>query len=457
MERDSGAAGQVPAPAARARVGILDLLQLGAALGADRLRGKRADPGATGTRWATGVMERRGSADLDFALPGLDLALVGNREHSDRVLAGRPGDGPDSYEAGRAKVAAMRFLAPGALTIANGDTWRRLRQFNEHVLGTGSLHPLAPAFLRHVRAAFERPMRDDADIRAAMGRAMTRIVVGEVSASDDPAGDVSTLFAVVQSPIRRLLFGFLYRRRRERLYDLLGRTWDRAAAASAADATLVGFARQSVPEPALDRDTLLQQIPHWMFTFTGSGTDLLTRTLYLVGSRPDVRERVLDEIRGAGPPDRADAVARLVYLEACFRETGRLFPPVTRTFHHRPAIGQSRGQELAHYFPLLQRDDRLGPTVHEFRPERWMTQPDAGLDAPASASNLFLRGPRACPGMNLVLFVCKVAAARQLGELGLRANDERLARDPLPISFPTPGPFTVESRVGMRSTLPRES
>jgi hypothetical protein len=52
--------------------------------------------------------------------------------------------------------------------------------------------------------------------------------------------------------------------------------------------------------------------------------------------------------------------------------------------------------------------------------------------------------------MNLVLFVCKVAAARQLGELGLAAHDDRLARDPLPISFPAPAPrFTVQSeRVG---------
>jgi hypothetical protein len=38
--------------------------------------------------------------------------------------------------------------------------------------------------------------------------------------------------------------------------------------------------------------------------------------------------------------------------------------------------------------------------------------------------------------MDLMLFVCKAAAARQLGEIGLSARQERLARDPLPISFP---------------------
>ena len=98
-------------------------------------------------------------------------------------------------------------------------------------------------------------------------------------------------------------------------------------------------------------------------------------------------------------------------------------------------------REYAHYFPFLQRDDSLGPTVHEFRPERWL---EPTLDAAASASNLFLRGPRACPGMDLILFVCKTAIARQLAELGVSARQERLTRDPLPISFPKmSGRFTT--------------
>jgi len=171
-----------------------------------------------------------------------------------------------------------------------------------------------------------------------------------------------------------------------------------------------------------------------MFTFTGSGTDLLTRTVCMVTSRLDVHSKVLGEIRNAGPADQAETVGRLPYLEACIRETGRLFPPVTKTFH-RPSAGRPVGtkEETVHYFPLLQRDDALGATVHEFRPERWL---ERALDAPAAASNLFLRGPRACPGQDLILFVIKAAAAKQLGELGLSAQQQRLARDPLPISFP---------------------
>jgi cytochrome P450 len=142
---------------------------------------------------------------------------------------------------------------------------------------------------------------------------------------------------------------------------------------------------------------------------------------------------VLDEIRTVGPLDRAESIGRLVYLNACVLETGRLFPPVTRTFHHAAPSSGARPRELVHYFPLLQRDDSLGPTVHQFNPDRWLT---TTLDAAASASNLFLRGPRACPGMDLILFVCKAALSRQLGELHLTARQDRLTRDPLPVSFP---------------------
>jgi hypothetical protein len=71
--------------------------------------------------------------------------------------------------------------------------------------------------------------------------------------------------------------------------------------------------------------------------------------------------------------------------------------------------------------------------VDEFRPERWLTD---DLDAAAGASNLFLRGPRGCPGEDLILFVCEAAIRHQLGESGITARPSRLSTDPLPVSFP---------------------
>ena len=419
-----------------AHAGLFDVLRLGVRLGAGKLRGKRGDLAGAGTHWARSVIDRDHAADLDVGIPGKTFEVVADRDVSNGVLATRPvGDG---YEAGEMKTKAMSFLAPGALTIANGDAWMRLRPFNEQVLGTGGPHQFSAAILDHVRAAFSGPVKRTEDVRAAMGRAMVSIVLGGATGGSNPAADVATLFNVVQSPAKRALFGFLYKGKRDRLYSLLASKWEAALAEKTPQPNLLSLAAHSAPD--VDRQTLLQQIPHWMFTFTGSGTDLLTRTLVLVSSRPDALVKAIDEVMSAGDLAKPDSVGRLKYLEACVLEAGRLFPPVTKTFHRRA----SEKREIVHYFPLLQRDDRLGPTVHTFHPERWLM---AHLDAPAAASNLFLRGPRACPGMDLILFVCKAAAARQLGELGLIARQELLTRDPLPVSFPKlEEPFSASGR-----------
>lgn len=419
-----------------ARAGMLDLLHLLARQGAGSFRRKGFDGTAVGCRWARDLMQRDGGTELEVSLPGQEFEIVGSRAHSAQILAGQPG--ADGYESGRLKTDAMRFLAPGALTIVNGEEWTRLRAFNERVLGTGLPHPFAQAFLRHVRAAFALPVLNRDAVSEAMGRAMVKIVLGDLPAGEsDPAADVRVLFDVVQSPLRRKFLAFWYRRRRERLYEMLAKHLERSAP-SENEETLLSLAKAAAP--GVDRDTVLQQVPHWMFTFTGSGSDLLTRTIALVTSRPAVHAKVLQELRDAGAPDKAETIARLPYLNACFLETGRLFPPVTKTFHRRVGDGRNDSREIVHYFPLLQRDDRLGPSVHQFQPERW-TSPR--LDDAAAASNLFLRGPRACPGMDLILFVCKGAAVRLIGELKLSARNEFLARDPLPLSYPqTDAPFS---------------
>ena len=148
-----------------AHAGVFDVLRLGVKLGAGKLRGKRGDLAAAGTHWARDVIDRDHAADLDVGIPGKTFEVVGDREVSNGVLETRPvGDG---YEAGEMKTKAMSFLAPGALTIANGDSWMRLRPFNERVLGTGGPHQFSGAILDHVRAAFSVRARPEMGIRAS--------------------------------------------------------------------------------------------------------------------------------------------------------------------------------------------------------------------------------------------------------------------------------------------------
>jgi hypothetical protein len=377
-------------------------------------------------------MRRQCASNLDVKLFGRTIRLVGDHRTSDRLLDAPP-DGR-GVSAGRLKVDALEFLAPHALTIMHGEEWERLRAFNESVLGPGETHAFADIFLSHVRRAFADPVRTSADVRTAMGRVMVDITLGGTAEDGDPARDAQVLFDVVQRPVQRRLLGWYHARRRSRLYATLRQRWRETVPGAQ---TLLALAKQhagTVPE-----QVLIEQLPHWMFTFTGSGSDLLIRALALVSSRPAVRARVLDEASRAGPLETATSIARMPYLDACLLEAGRLFPPVGRTFHRE--IRTEGTREYVHYFPLLHRNEALGSTVHEFRPERWL---DGSIDGVARASNLFLRGPRVCPGRDLILFVCRAAAVRVLVQQSLGCPHPHLATDPLPVSFPDAGSTFAE-------------
>jgi cytochrome P450 len=235
--------------------------------------------------------------------------------------------------------------------------------------------------------------------------------------------------------VKRALRGARGRRRVTALYDSLREAWH--GANGAATPSLLALARGTAgPE---DVETLLQQVPHWMFTFTGSGADLLARGLALIGSRPGALARAREEVASAGPLDDPASIDSLRYLETCLLESARLFPPVRFTIHRAPAGDATLNPrippetEILQVFSLTQRDRASDPTADEFRPERWLE------DAPraeAAYPNLFLSGARRCPGRDLILFVCKGAAAHLLHEAGLVVRCAELSRDPLPFSFP---------------------
>jgi cytochrome P450 len=220
---------------------------------------------------------------------------------------------------------------------------------------------------------------------------------------------------------------------RARFYHDLREVWYEPE--PAARDTLLGVAHAYTG--VLDEDEILHQVPHWMFTFTGSGTDLLTRALTIISSRPAVRARVEHEFAAAGSLDDPVCITRLHYLEACLREAGRLFPPVTRTFHRAPAGAVAGGYRIAndvevlHYLPLFYRYADGSADTHQFRPERWLERDRARRPYP----DIFLSGSRACPGQDLILFVCKAAAATLL-DRGVVSHSSILSNDPMPLTFP---------------------
>ena len=415
--------------------GVIDLGRL-AARGAWAVlrRPMSFDAGLVLHDWLKQMTVRHRSPNVRLNLPTLPMLLVTDRELSRHILAAYPRR--TGYTAGTLKRKGMSYLAPQALTIAEDEAWDRLRPFNERVLCSGRPHDFQRAFLGQVRRGFDVPVGSMEHVRESMGRAMLGIVFGEGVAPVHLVADIRELFGLVQSPVKRKLQGSRGRRRVAALYDSLREAWHSADGAAAT--SLLGMARGAGGSENVE--TLLQQVPHWMFTFTGSGADLLSRGLALIGSRPDALARARNEIASAGPLDDPASIDRLRYLEACLLESARLFPPVRFTLHRAPAGDAAPnarippGTEILQVFSLTQRDPASDPTADEFRPERWLEDLPR---AEAAYPNLFLSGTRRCPGRDLILFVCKGAAACLLHEAGLVVGCAELSADPLPFSFPT--------------------
>ncbi|HEU0020251.1 MAG TPA: cytochrome P450 [Dehalococcoidia bacterium] len=416
--------------------GLADLLRLAGRLVRDYVRSPSSFDGSDSIRkWIKATAARLGSDDFIINLLVTRLMLVTGPDLSRHILEQVPGDA--TFVAGPNKVNAMSFLAPQALTICQGEQWSRLRQYNEAVLDTGRNSQRQQAILDQVLRTFASPISGVSDIRQRMSAVMLGVVFGEGESPAHLAEDIQVLFGYVTSPIRRILLGWRERSRRARFYGALAELWSNRQDSD--HPSLLTTAHQIAPEGNHRQEELLNQIPHWMFTFTGSGTDLLSRTLAMVSSRPDVRDKLTDEIAGAGSIEQADNIDQLRYLEACLLETCRLFPPVTRTSHAAPNGGTFGGTnllagvEIIHYFPVNYRDTGADPSANNFQPERWL---DPAQNAPMAYPNLFLSGPRACPGKDLILFICKAALAVMLTRHRLTIESPALATDPLPFSFP---------------------
>lgn len=389
-------------------------------------RGPRASMRQAFRRWAESAAKRYGSSNIVFKAGSKRILLVGGAELSHCILATPPGDG---LVTGDMKRKAMSFLAPQALTISDGTDWQRRREFNVAVLQPGRTHELAPEFLTAVRRAFAAPPPDVDALRSSMRRAMLQIIFGP-DAPPQLGDDVDALIALVQSPARRALLGRFAKGRRERFHAMLRRAWEAPAPAG----TLLAVAHAH--SAGLDDSEVLDQIPHWMFTFTGSGTDLLVRTLVLVLSHPEAHRRQLAELSSGAAS--AATLDELPFVHACLTEAAHLYPPVTRTFHHTTTplsaagVAVSGDVELATVFPLLEESAHEG--ARRFQPDRWVpgARPDASFDP-------FLGGARRCPGRNVILFVCKAAIAELLVTHRTALANPALSPEALPAEFPSRG------------------
>nr|CAD1830480.1 unnamed protein product [Ananas comosus var. bracteatus] len=175
----------------------------------------------------------------------------------------------------------------------------------------------------------------------------------------------------------------------------------------------------------------------------------LTWFFWALSSRPDVVEKIRDEIRSVrssnandddeeGGGDKAfglDELREMNYLHAAITETLRLHPPVPLTPRVSAAEDElpdgtrvGKGWMVIYNAHAMGRSERVwGPDCREFRPERWLDGAGGGRFRPASPFKYtaFHAGPRMCLGKEVAYVQMKAVAASVIEGFDVEVAEER--------------------------------
>jgi cytochrome P450 len=189
---------------------------------------------------------------------------------------------------------------------------------------------------------------------------------------------------------------------------------------------LLGLLIASGMPDALIRDQLLTLL----IAGHDTSTALLSWTLYVLSSRPDIQAKTqaeIDTALGEGPPDYT-RVGQLRYLEQVINETLRLYPPI----HLGSRIAACdlefqgyripAGRRVLYSIYLTHRDPRYWHSPTEFFPERF---------APEQAHQPYTflpfgGGARNCIGMAFAQVEAKVVLTRILQQYDLKFTNQRV-------------------------------
>lgn len=304
---------------------------------------------------------------------------------------------PDPFASDpKPKRDGMVAFQPDALTISRGESWRKRRDFNEAVLGTGGgLGDLEARFAavaaEEAEAVVVAALDDGAELDfdrwgEAFRRIARRVVLGD-SAADD--AELSGTLAEMMSEANGMPG-----KTSARHAGFIARLGTYVSAAE--DGSLVG---RFAGAPADAETKPVGQIAHWMFATGDTLAINSLRCLALLATHPAERARALDD----------DA-----RLDACLEEAMRLWP--TTTMLSRETVGETEwggvvvdaGTQVLIPNLFLHRDRERHEWADRFAPERWVSGDAAG----DWSFNHFSRGPQGCPGTGL---------AKLLGRAALRA------------------------------------
>jgi cytochrome P450 len=322
-------------------------------------------------------------------------------------------------------VGALEALIGQSIFVTDGDKWRRQRAMIDPAF---SHMRLSVAFEAMRGALVDQEARLAADAQAqkpfsldlAMSHLTADIIcrtVFSVSLASDIARDVFDHFLVferdvAQVRIWRLIFDPAWTRAAQkpnvleacaRIRSHLGRLID-AHTGSDDIAGAVIAARDPETGRGFTREELIDQLGVFFLAGHETTASALTWAVYILAGRPDILERVRAEVAqvaGDGPIT-FEQTRRMTFVRAVFRETLRLYPPITfmPRVALRPAVVGGRRLRRGALVMLapwtLHRHRTYWPDADHFNPDRFLPEGEARQTPGAFIP--FGAGPHTCVG-----------------------------------------------------------
>jgi cytochrome P450 len=407
------------------------------------------------------------------------ILIVNEPEFVRNVLT----DPTDIYPKNDLMVGALEPLVGDSIFVSSGATWRRQRQMIDPAF---SHMRLSRAFVSMSAAVDDYELRLDAQAASnapfsldlAMSHLTADIICRTVFSTgleSQVARDVFDAFTVfertcAQVELRRLIFDAPWRkvpqhasvlqaceRIRTHLGQLLDTHMNDGAEKFDDIAAAVIAARDLQSGAGFTRKELLDQLGVMFLAGHETTASALTWAFFILAMQPEVVARIRAEVQavvGEGPI-AFEQVKKLAYTRSVFRETLRLYPPITfipRVAAEATRIGACRVKKGAMIMIapwVIQRHASFWRDPHAFDPERFA--PDRESEIVPGTYLPFGQGPRVCVGQAFATTEATLILARLTRRFDFSVLEAERVR---PVARLTTRPAQqIQCRVALSATV----
>lgn len=354
------------------------------------------------------------------------ILIVNAPELTRQIMA----DPSDHFPKNDLMVSALEPLVGNSIFVSSGDLWRRQRRMIDpafsHIHLSRAFTAMSAAVddyenhLEHL-AQKQEILSLDLAMSQLTADVITRTVFSK-SLKSQTAQDVFESFSefersLAQVELKRLILDKPWAkipqhpsvlaacaRIRRHLGDLVD-THIAATGESYEDiASAVIGARDSISQSTFTRDEVIDQLGVFFLAGHETTASVLTWVFFILATQPNILARMrgeIDTIVGDGPVE-IEHTKKLAFVRNVFRETLRLYPPITfipRVSNVETIIGKyrvKRGAMIMISPWTIHRHSKYWRNPHHFDPDRFT--PDRESELTPGAYMPFGQGPRVCVG-----------------------------------------------------------